>query len=520
MSQKGMFLIGIVVLFFLAFALAESSDAKRRFEDKDKIVVALSTQILSLDPVQAVGTPAEMVRRHLYEGLVYADSQNKIFPSLAEKWEISKDGLTWTFYLRKGVKFHDNTPFTAQAVKKSLDRLLDPSTGSNRRYMFTFIDQTKVLNDYTVQIVTKEPKANFLNLLTQSGAYPISPSALDKFGKDIADNPCGTGPFRLQKKVTGEYVILTRFDDYWKGKPKLSEIKFITVPEEATRVNMIENGEADFIVNVPPQDMSRLQADKNITIRRDQSNRVAHIGLNVKRPPLDNVKVRQALNYGVDRELIIKGACSGLGIPAKSIIAPATWGYAAVSPYKYDPEKAKELLAQAGYPKGFKAKLWTPQGRYFRDKETALAVAGQLKKIGVDLDVEVVDWGQYNKEMRVGFNEGNKIETYMLGWEAVTGEASYILNTVFAGKNMAPTGWNAMFYANKRFDEINEVASRTLDDRKRAELFREAQKIAIDDAPWISLYVYEQVSAHRSDLKGIQVLPLEVSLFNGAYIEN
>jgi len=519
MRRMNAFSLGMVVFVGFLFILNDQGFTKERFSDKDKIVVALSTQILTLDPARSAGTPAEMVRRHLYEGLVYADEQNRIYPLLAHKWEITKDGLIWTFYLRKGVKFHDLTPFTAQAVKKSFDRLLDLATGSNRRYMYTFIDQIKVIDDYTVQFVTKEPRADFLNLLTESGAYPISPAALDKYGKDIGDNPCGTGPYKLEKKVTGEYVVLTPFDNYWKGKPKLSEIKFITVSEEATRVNMIENGEADFIVNVPPQDIKRLEADKSITIRKDQSNRVAHVGLNVKRPPFDNLKVRQALNYGVDRELIIKGVCNGLGIPAKSIIAPATWGYAPVSPYKYDPEKAKELLAQAGYAKGFKAKLWTPQGRYFRDKETALAVAGQLRKIGVDLDVEIIDWGQYLKELKLGLNEGNKVEAYMLGWESVTGEASYIINTIFASKNVSPTGWNTMFYANKRLDEINEIASKTMDDKKRADLFKEAQDIAVKEAAWIPLYVYEQVNAHRFDLKGIRVLPFEASVFNDAYIK-
>jgi len=511
--------VGLSVIVGLTFALSTQGYGKSRFAEKDKIVVALSTQILTLDPVRSAGTPAEMVRRHLYEGLVYADPQNRIHPLLAERWEVSKDGLTWTFYLRKGVKFHDNTSFTAHAVKKSFDRLLDLGVGSNRRYMYTFIDQVKVIDDYTVQFVTKEVKANFLNLMTESGAYPISVAALEKYGKEIADQPCGTGPFRLSKKVTGEYVILTRFDDYWRGKPRLSEIKFVTVPEESTRVTMLENGEADFIVNCPPQDMKRLETDKTMAIIREQSNRVAHIGLNTKRAPFDQMKVRQALNYAVDRELIVRGVCGGIGIPAKSIIAPATWGYAAVSPYTYQLGKAQELLAEAGLSKGFKAKLWTPQGRYFRDKETALAVAGQLRKIGVELDVEVIDWGQYLKELKLGLNEGNRVEAYMLGWESVTGEASYILNTVFASKNMAPTGWNTMFYSNKRIDEINEVGSKTLDEKKRAELFREAQEIAVREAPWIPLYVYEQIHAQRADLKGIQVLPQEVILFNAAFIE-
>ena len=496
-----------------------SSEAKTRFESKDSIVVALSAPILTLDPAKSAGTPAETVRRGIYEGLVMSDEKNHIHPNLAEKWEVSPDGLNWTFALRKGVKFHDGTELTSQSVKDTINRLLDEKIGSNRRYMYTFIQSVETPDKYTVKFSTKAPQANFLHMLTESGAFPISSKALEKYGNDIAENPCGTGPYKLDKKVTGEYVSLTRFDDYWGGKPKLSGIKFITVAEEGTRVAMIENGEADFIVNVPPQDLTRLQGTEGLAIRRDPSNRVAHIGINLKKSPFDKLQIRQALNYAVDRELIIRGVCSGLGEEAKSILAPATWGFAAVSPYTYNEGKARELLAQAGLPNGFKAKLWTPQGRYFRDKETALAVAGQLKKIGIDLDVEIIDWGQYLKELKVAPDAGNKVELYMLGWESITGEASYIFNTVFVSKNIPPTGWNTMFYSNSKVDELNEISIKTIDDPKRFEMFKQCQEIIVSEAPWIPLYVYEQLSAHRSDMKGIKSLPMEVFNFNAAFIQ-
>jgi len=313
-------------------------------------------------------------------------------------------------------------------------------------------------------------------------------------------------------------VDMVRFDDYWGGKPKLAGVKFVTVKEEATRVTMLEKGEADFIVNVPPQDMARLEKNPKTTVRRDTSNRVAHIGFNVKKKPFDNVKVRQALNYAVDRELLVKGVCGGIGSPAQSVLASATWGFSPVSPYKYDKEKALALLKEAGYPQGFKAKLWTPHGRYFRDKETSLAVAGQLKKVGVELEVEVIDWGQYLKLLRLGMDQGNKTEAYMLGWESVTGEANYLMNVVFSSKNQAPKGWNTMFYSNPRVDELTDLSGQTIDDEKRKAQFKEFQEIVIKEAPWIPLYVYEQLSAFRSDLKGISILPMEVPLFTEAYI--
>ncbi len=487
--------------------------------DGEKIVVALSGQILSLDPQRSAGTPSEAVRRQMFEGLVSSDQNNQIHPLLAEKWTVSEDGLTWTFYLKKGVKFHDGTDMTSRAVVKCFERLLSKDTGSNRRYLYDDFESVKAVDDYTVAVKTKVRKANFLHLMAYGGAHVISPDSIDKYGKAITDHPVGTGPYMLKDKLTGEYVDLVRFDGYWGGKPKLAGIKFMTVKEEATRVTMLEKGEADFIVNVPPQDMDRLTKNKKIGVRRDPSNRVAHIGLNVARKPFDNKKVRQALNYAVNPELIIKGVCGGVGAPAQSILAPATWGFAPVSLYKYDPEKAAALLKEAGFPKGFKAKLWTPQGRYFRDKETALAVAGQLKKVGVDLEVEVIDWGQYLKLLRLGLDQGNKVEAYMLGWESVTGEANYLMKAVFSSKNQPPKGWDTMFYKNARVDELTELTGQTMDDQERKAQFKEFQEIVVEEAPWIPLYVYEQLSAYRADLKGVYILPMEVPMFTEAYIE-
>ena len=500
---------------FLAVGAATVASAK----ESKKLVVAIAGQVLSLDTQMDTGTQSNMIASHIYEGLVRKDEKNNIYPWLAEKWEVSADKVTWTFYLRKGVKFQDNADFNAAAVQKSFNRLLDKASGSNRRYLYTFIKQVNVLDDYTVQFITEAPKASFLNLLAYNGAYIISPRAIDKWGKALSNYAAGTGPFQLKQNMNGEYVILERFDGYWGNKAKIDEVKFMTVTEEGTRVIMLENGEADFVEKIPPQDIARLKDNKNISVRQDASMRVAQIGFNIKKAPFDKVKVRQAINYAINRDLIVKGICGGVGVPADSVVAPNIWGYWAGGKYDYDPQKAKQLLAEAGYPNGFKATLWTPKGRYFRDKETALGVAGQLKKVGIDLEVEVIDWGQYLKELRIPNDEGNKVDSYLLGWTATTGEVGYLINLLFDGKNMPPVGWNTMFYANNRVNEINKISSSMLDDEQRKKLFVEFQSIVMKEAPWAPLYVYEQISASRSDLKGVSVFPDEIILFNNAYIQ-
>lgn len=508
-----------VVLILIVSLLLSACGNKAADKAKTNIVVTVPTQIISLDPHVSAGTPAEVVRSHIYEGLVSADEKNNIHPALAEKWEVAADGVTWTFHLKKGVKFHDGTELKAGDVKKTFERILDEKNGLNRRYLYTFIDKIEVVDDATVKIITKQPQSNILNLLAYNGGAIVSSSALDKWGKDLGKHPVGTGPFKYKEEAAGEYVTVERFNDYWGGTKNIQQIKFVTVPEEATRVTMLKTGEADFISGIPPQDMKSIESMANVAVRKDPSNRVIHIGFNVGKQPFDNLKVRQALNYAIDRDLLVKSVCGGVGEPATSVLAPVTWGYFNTGAYTYDLEKAKKLLAEAGYPDGFSGKLYTPQGRYFKDKETALAVAEMWKKIGVNLEVEVVDWAQYLKELKVANDKGNKMSAYLLGWESTTGEANYIINTVFATKNIAPTGWNTMFYSNPKVDELSVLAVKTLDDKQRLEYFKEFQQIAAQDAPWAPLYVAGQVSAYRSNIKGITVLSYEVPLFTKASIE-
>ncbi|MHC1759479.1 MAG: ABC transporter substrate-binding protein [Negativicutes bacterium] len=516
--------IGWILICMLAVSLVVAGCGGKKSgsggaKAKTGIVVTVPTQIVSLDPHVSAGTPAEVVRSHIYEGLVRADEKNNIHPGLAEKWEVAADQVTWTFYLKKGVKFHDGTILKASDVKKTFERILDEKNGLNRRYLYTFMEKIEAVNDLTVKIITKQPQSNILNLLAYNGGAIVSTAAVDKWGKELGKHPVGTGPFKLKEEMAGEYVLVEKFADYWGGTKNIEQIKFVTVPEESTRVTMLKTGEADYIGGVPPQEVKGLETTAGLAIRKDPSNRVAHIGFNLGKTPYDNVKVRQALNYAIDRALIVKSVCGGVGEPATSVLAPATWGYSNTNAYTYDVEKAKKLLAEAGFPNGFTGKLYTPEGRYFRDKETALAVAGMWKAIGVNLEVEVMDWAQYLKELKVANDKGNKMGAYFLGWESTTGEANYIISTIFASKNIAPVGWNTMFYSNPRVDELAVLAGKTLDEKKRLEYFKEFQQIAAADAPWAPLYIHEQINAFRSNIKGITVLPYEVPLFTRANIE-
>ena len=479
---------------------------------KDKIVATVTTEILTLDPQISAGTPAEVVREQMFEGLVDVNEKNEVSPLLAEEWSVSDDGLEWIFKLKEGVKFHDGESFTAKDVKNTFDRYLNNET-STRVYIYKNILETVVVDDYTVKFITEKPQASFLNILAYGGGAIMSTKSLERDNDTIGKEPVGTGPFKFKESVTNEYVIMERFDGYWGEKSDIAEIKFMTVKEASTRVNMVETGEADFIMGVTAQDIERIKDNKDLTIQYAESNRVSHIGFNMEKEPFDNKLVRQAMNYAIDKDAIVAGIFSGEGVPAKSVVAPATWGFYDPDMYEYNPEKAKVLLEEAGYPDGFTATVWSPEGRYFKDKETVMAVAGQLEQVGITLDVEIVDWAQYLKELKVANTDGNKVHAYFLGWESTTGEANYLFNSIFSSKNIAPVGWNTMFYRNDEVDELNELASACLDDDERLEYFKEMQTIIMEDAPWIPIHVWGQVAVYRSNLENITLLPIEVPVF-------
>lgn len=499
-------------------APSSTSDAMPEPSD-DRLNVALGVEILSLDTHRSTGTPAETVRKHIYEGLVFANEQNEISPRLATEWKLSEDQKTWTFKLRSDVTFHDGTPFNAQAVKVNLDRLANPDLGLERHSTYQFIESVAVVDDLTVAITTKTPFGPFLAYMAFGGGSFMSPAALEQWGADIGAHPVGTGPYMFKEQIGGESVTLERYDNYWGNKPYFKEIVFTVVKEDATRANLLETGQMDFIVNLPAQDIANIADNPELKVRTDPSTRVAHIGINTTKGPLQDVRVRQALNYAVDTAAIVKGVLSGVGIPATSVVSPVTWGFADISRYQYDPDKAKQLLSEAGYPQDITLSLWTPSGRYFMDKQTTEAVQGMLDAVGVKTELRTADWASYLAEIRKANDAGNAVDLYMLGWESTTGEAGYIAETIFTSKNFPMNGWNTMFYSNPAVDELVAQAQASTDEVKRKELLAEFQKIVMEDAVWIPLYVSQQVSAHRADLEGSQVFPNDTMLFSNAYLK-
>lgn len=480
---------------------------------------ALGAPVLTLDPGIAAGTQAQSVRVQIMETLVQINAETlEIEPLLAESWEIAEDGVTWTFNLREGVAFHDGSTLTAADVVASISRVIDPENGMGRANDLREITSIEAVDDLTVQITTGAPSGTLLRALALDSASVLSAASIEEFGEDIGWNPVGTGPFKYDAHVAEQSVSLVPNDAYWGEVPTVAGVKFITVPEATTRLTMLETGEADIIVDVPGFEIERLRSTEGVELIEKPNTRLGHVGINVTQAPFDNPLVRQAVNVAIDREAIVDGILRGVGEPADSIIASTVSGYAPQDMYAYDPERAKELLAEAGYPDGFTTTIRTPQGRYYMDRETVVAIQAMLGQVGIQAEVEVIDWSTYLTVLREPEGE-NDTALYWLGWESGTADISVILNTVFDSARIPPNGWNTMFYSNPEVDELRTAINQEVDHDTRMEMAAEIQSIIMTDAPWAPIYSYVQVTAYDSALSGVEYLPTDVYRLKNATFE-
>ncbi len=463
----------------------------------------------SLDPANTDSNTGEAFGHMMYNYLVKFDEQMHLVPDLATKWTQSKDGLTWTFFLRKGVKFHDGTPFNAEAVKYNFERFLGPEKPLKASLHEPIIKSVDVVDEYTVRFNLKTPFAFFLNNLAHSASGIVSPTAHKKWGKDLTLHPVGTGPFKFVEWVRGDRVTLVRNDDYFGGRPHLDKIVVRTVKEDSARVLGLEAGDYDLIVRIPPEDVPRLMQEGRVRVYAAQSNRALRIGINETKKPFTDVRVRQALNYAIDKESIVKNIYQGMASIIPDVVGPLNVGYAAVKGYPYDPAKAKQLLAEAGYPNGFKTKLWTPQGRYLKDYELAQAVQQQLQAVGVDASLQTIEWGAYLAAVRKPKDEAQH-ELYLIGWSPSTGEARWGIYPITACSQWYPNGSNYSLYCDKELDQLVEKSVLETSMKARDEDLRKAQEQLVKDPEAIYLLATKETVGMSLKLHDIVNSPLEL----------
>ena len=488
-----------------------------------RLIVASGTDAVTLDAHYITDSPSATVAEHVIEPLFELTPDGRIVPNLAESYEVSADGLTWTLHLRKGVRFHDGTPFNAEAVKYNLERILDPANAVTFRFLISPITTVEVVDEYTVRFTTDAPFAPILAHLTHSAIGMQSPAAIERYGEDYARNPVGTGPFKFKEWQRQDYILLERNPDYWGGTPEIDEIMFRVVPEDGARMLMVQTGEAHVAVRVPPDMVSLLERDPNVNVVFTPSVRTIYIGFNTyqradqPKNPFTDVRVRQAFNYAVDNEAINEFILGGMGRPSDAPIAPGIFGYTAIGGYEYNPAKARQLLAEAGYPNGFRVQFYSPAGRYLKDLEVAEAVQAQLSEVGIQAEIVTLEWAAYLAATNMPADE-NVVPMFMLGWGTVTGDADYGLYPLFHSSQWVPTGSNRAFYSNPRVDELLDLARTTPDDAVRLAAYQEAMEIIMADAPWLFLHAETQITAIRSNVEGVIIHPTERVIAGGARI--
>jgi glutathione transport system substrate-binding protein len=497
-SKKTIYTATVLALMSMPFAAFAAKDAK----------MAVASNFTTMDPYDANDTLSQNAVRSFYEGLFRLDKDMKLKPVLAESWEASPDGLVYTIKLRQGVKFHDGTPFNAAAVKANFDRIINPENHLKRYTLYKNIAKTEPVDDYTVKIYLHEPFSAFINQLAHPSAVMISPAALAKGNKEVAFHPVGTGPFVFQEWKPTDYMKATKNTNYWKaGYPKIDSITWIPVVDNNTRAAMIRTGEADFTYPLPFEQAKLLEKDKNVDVVVTPSivNRWITMNMNVK--PFDNQKVREAINYAINKEALCKVAYNGYAVPAEGSVPPGVDYAVKTGPWPYNPQKARELLKEAGYPNGFETTLWSAYNHTTAQKIIQF-VQQQLAQVGIKAKVQALEAGQ-----RVNLVESVKdpkeagVRLYYMGWSTSTGEADWALRPLIASESMPPKMTNIAYYSSPVVDKALKDALNTTDRTKKTELYTQAQQQIWKDAPWAFLVTEKNVMGKTHRLQGVYIMP-------------
>ncbi len=502
--------VGCVVLAVLVgLGLAPAAGA----QPAGTLVVGLVAEPVNLDPAQVTDLNSNRVGRRIAETLVtFPDESTQIVPGLAESWTVSKDGLRYTFKLRRGVSFHDGTPFNAEAVKDSIERQINPEHPLNKlgkypfaNYFFGNVKAVEVVDPATVEFVLKEPRASFLAVLTAGAASIASPTAMRKLGADYALSPVGTGPFKFATWDRGQRVVLEKNPAYWRFPVKIDRVVYRPIVEDQARLTELLTGALDLIVGTPPDYVSQLESNPKITLLRQVGAHVWYLGINNQKKPLDDKRVRQALNYAVNKDAIVRDVLKGTGSLSVGPVLPKTWGAdGGLKPYPYDPERAKKLLAEAGYPSGFTTTLWVPESGSGMQSPVAMStvIQSNLKAVGVNVTLQTMEWGAYLAKLR-----SKEQELFALSWMAGNEDPDLVMYPLLHSSQWTPNGPNRALYKNDTFDELLHQARLTTDEKKRADLYRQAQRILVDDAPWIFVDHEIQTAAHVKRVQGFKLHP-------------
>ncbi|HKE39797.1 MAG TPA: glutathione ABC transporter substrate-binding protein GsiB [Casimicrobiaceae bacterium] len=478
------------------------------YAQKD-VVFAVASQFTTTDPYDANDTLSQAMAKSFYEGLFGFDKDMKVIPVLAESYTVSKDGLTYTVKLKKGIKFHDGTDFKADAVKANFDRVTNPDNKLKRYGLYNNIGKTEVVDDYTAKITLKTPFSAFINQLAHPSGVMISPTALAKYGnKDIAFNPVGTGPFKFVEWKQTDYLKVAKNENYWrKGLPKVDTITWKPVIDNNSRAAVMQTGEAHYTYPVPYEQVETLKSKPDLDVVVAPSIILRYLSMNTMQKPFDNPKVRQAIAYAINKDAIAKIAFNGYATPADSIVPEGVEYSVKIAVMPYDVAKAKQLLAEAGYPNGFETELWSGYNHSVAQKLTQV-LQQQLQQVGIRGKITLLEAGQRVEKVESWQDPSTApLRLYYIGWSSSTGEADWALRPLLASESFPPKLFNTAYYKNDKVDADIKNALLTTDKTEKAKLYKDAQETIYKDAPWVPLVTEKLVSAKSKKLSGVYTMP-------------
>lgn len=476
--------------------------------------IGIGNALDTLDPAQQTTTTVQNVVDYTLEALVTLSPKGKVEPLLATSWKTSADGLALTFSLRKDVKFQDGTPFNAAAVKYSLDRLISGNIKVPIGGAYQVIKSVDAVNPTTVKLNLKNPDPGLLANMTTTVAAIFSPGSVGKFGNKATNivHPVGTGPYEYVSRVRGSSLTLKRFAGYWGSKPYYSGVVFQIIPEGTSRESALKSGQVDLILNPPLADLTSLSSSDGITVAKLPDDRSIFLTFNETKAPFNNVKVRQAFNYAVDKKSLIKNVLFDAVTPMDSPFPTSMQDHCTAGNYDYNPTKAKQLLKEAGVT-NLSVTLGSPSGRYQQDIQTSQAIAGFLAKVGVKVQVKTSDFPTYVSTIT---DKNGPYDFHMLGWAPGANDAATQMQ-MFLKRSWPPAGLNSGFVDDPEVEALFAKASVNLDDKSRSQQYCQIQKALWTDAPWVFLWSQTLILAYKSNIAGISYQPNEKFVTVGAH---
>ena len=478
---------------------------------RDVVVVGMEAEPPGLDPGQALGLHTLRVTAEIFETLVATrPDSTEVIPGLAESWTTSPDGMIWTFKLRRGVRFHDGTPLDAAAVKFTFDRVIDPTHPHAKSGKWSFVTgylssvkSVEVLDPQTVQLHLKYPTGSLPALLALPNCAIVSPTAFTKAPADFDTKPVGSGRYKFESWERGSRLVLRRNDDYWGVKGKPQALVYRGIPEANTRVSELLTGGVDLILPIPPDFVGRLEKTSGVTVHKATGLTVWYAGFNVEKKPFTDRRVRQAFNHAVNKDAIVRDILKGTGIPAVGPLLPGTWAFEPnVHKYPYNPGLARKLLAEAGYPNGLEVDFWVPESGSGMQApvEMSTVIQANLAAVGVKAPLKTFEWGSYLGKVR-----SDAPAMFALSWFLKSEDPDLSMYPLFFSKNQPLP--NRSNYNNPEVDQLLVQARQLTDRAKRAELYRKAQRLIVEDAPWLFVDHEVQVVATRANVKGFHLHP-------------